>query len=343
MKRRNVLRVGFVALLLKVPFCVSAQAQDARVIARKAFPSVVLLAFHDVNGQPLTLGSGFFVRGDLIATNMHVVEGASSGFAKVVGKETKHRIVGIAGRDENCDLVVLKINGAAAPPLPLGNSDNVEVGEQVYAVGNPAGLEGTFSEGIISGVRNVANDSLLQITAPISPGSSGGPVLNSQGQVIGVAVASFRAGQNLNFAIPASYLSKLLKQAELGQVAPLKAASARKGPSFIASQGGRSIEGVAIKYFKWEDHNHYGATVNNQLVQPVRKIEILVMFVAEDGGVVHAERKTCPKVMWFPQGEFSSPVEPGMGHRCQFSVSSEVKALTSRVDFRVLSFEIARR
>ncbi len=339
MKRRAILRVGLAALLLNVSLCVSAQAQDARVIARKAFPSVVLLAFDDANGQPLSLGSGFFVRRDIIVTNMHVVEGASSGFAKVVGKETKHSIVGIAGRDENSDLVLLKVNSSFAPPLALGDSDNVEVGEEVYVVGNPAGLEGTFSQGIISGIRKVGDDTLLQITAPISPGSSGGPVINRQGQVIGVAVASFRSGQNLNFAIPVSYLRKLLRRAEIVQVVPLRAASARKGASFVASQGDRGIEGVAIKYFKWEGDNLYGFTVQNQLAQSLRGIEILVMFIAEDGGVVHSVRATCPQRDLL--GKYPS-VEPGMGHRCQFYVSSEVKALTSRVDFRVLSFEFAK-
>jgi S1-C subfamily serine protease len=341
MKQRDVSRVGFVALLLNVFLCGSVQAQDARVIARKAFPSVVLLAFDDANGQPLTLGSGFFVRRDIIVTNMHVVEGASSGFAKVVGKEAKHKIVGIAGRDENSDLVLLKVNSSLAPPLALGSSDNVEVGEEVYVVGNPVGLEGTFSQGIISGIRRLGDDSLLQITAPISPGSSGGPVLNSQGQVIGVAVASFRSGQNLNFAIPASYLSRLLKQAEIVRVAPLGPASARKEKSFVASQGDPSIEGVVIKYFNWDGYNGGGFTVQNQLAQPVRKIDILVMFIAEDGGVVDSYRATCPRgdALW---GNYPA-VEPGMGKRCQFYISSEVRALTTKVEFRVLSFELAKR
>ena len=92
----------------------------------------------------------------------------------------------------------------------LGNSDFAQVGETVYAVGNPRGLEGTFSQGIISSIRPVGIDKLIQITAPLSPGSSGGPVLNRKGEVIGVSVLTIRDGQNLNFAIPSIHLSALL-------------------------------------------------------------------------------------------------------------------------------------
>jgi len=88
----------------------------------------------------------------------------------------------------------------------------VAVGDEVFVVGNPYGLEGTLSQGIMSGLRSVGPDSLLQITAPISPGSSGGQVLNSQGEVIGVAVATLTDGQNLNFAIPVSYLKAFLTE-----------------------------------------------------------------------------------------------------------------------------------
>ena len=99
---------------------------------------------------------------------------------------------GVTAVDAERDLVVLKISAAHTRAFPLGNSDTLQVGESVYAVGNPQGLEGTFSEGIVSSIRRVGSDKLLQITAPISPGSSGGPVLNSKSEVIGVSVATFR-------------------------------------------------------------------------------------------------------------------------------------------------------
>ena len=102
--------------------------------------------------------------------------------------------------------------------VSLGNSDFAQVGETVYAVGNPRGLEGTFSQGIISSIRPVGSDKLIQITAPLSPGSSGGPVLNRKGEVIGVSVFTIRNGQNLNFAIPSNYVKPLLTKVRIHEI-----------------------------------------------------------------------------------------------------------------------------
>ena len=164
----------------------SAHAQTAQEIAKKAFGSTVLLVMEDGNGQPLSLGSGFIVRDGEIATNLHVIKGAARGYAKLVGQKRKYDIQGITGVDPDRDLVLLKISAVGAPALSLGSSDAIQVGESVYAVGNPQGLEGTFSQGIVSSIREVGTDKLLQITAPISPGSSGGPVLNGMAEVVGV-------------------------------------------------------------------------------------------------------------------------------------------------------------
>jgi len=227
-----------------------ARAQRPQEIAKNAFASTVLLVMEDANGQPLSLGSGFFVRDGEIASNLHVVEGAARGYAKLVGHKTKYDIEAITAIDPERDLVVLKISGARASTLGLASSDAVQVGETVYAVGNPQGLEGTFSQGIVSSFREVGTDKLLQITAPISPGSSGGPVLNGKGEVIGVSVATFRGGQNLNFAIPSNYLMVLLGKA--GPPRPLAQARPQKAQrSILSDLGGSSSEGVIGTQFIW--------------------------------------------------------------------------------------------
>src|SRR5207245_6657549 len=126
-------------------------------------------------------------------------------------------------------------------------SDAVQVGESVYAGGKPVGLEGTFSPGIGSSIREVGTDKLLQITAPISPGSSGGPVLNEKGEVIGVSVATFRGGQNLNFAIPSNYLKTLLGKA--GPAKPLVQAKPTKAQrSMLSDLGGRNTESIVVTH-----------------------------------------------------------------------------------------------
>lgn len=104
-------------------------------------------------------------------------------------------------------MCVLEIQGISGLPLTLGNSDQIAVGDDIYAVGNPKGLEGSFSKGIVSSIRQKLG--LIQVDAAISSGSSGGAVVNNRGKVIGVAVSSLSGGQNLNFAIPSNYLAQL--------------------------------------------------------------------------------------------------------------------------------------
>ena len=205
--QRKLLLLGFLLL------CVSpvATAQSPQQIAKTALNATVLLVMEDADGGVLSWGSGFFVQPNQIATNFHVIEGASRGTARRVGQKTEYTIEGFTALDESQDLAILQVTAPGVPPLPLGDSDSVEIGATVYVVGNPKGyLEGTFSNGIISGVREGATNKQLQMTAPISPGSSGGPVLNGKGEVIGVSSMIVEGGQNLNFAIPSNDLKALV-------------------------------------------------------------------------------------------------------------------------------------
>ena len=189
--------------------------QSVQQIAQKALASTVYLRGYDVDGKELGAGSGFFVGTDKVATNHHVIKGTVSIYAKIVGEEEWYVVESIAATDETHDLAVLKLSGITAPALPLTDSDAVQVGDSVYAVGNPERLEGTFSEGIISSIRGEGNNKWIQMTASISPGSSGGAVLNNKGKVIGVATASHPGAEaeNLNFAVPSNYLKALLRRA----------------------------------------------------------------------------------------------------------------------------------
>ena len=206
-------------VLLSCPLS-NAPAQTAPQIAEKALAATVSLEMQDTNGVILGRGSGFFVRPNLIATNYHVIEGAARGTAKLVDRHKTSTIEGITAIDKTNDLALLKVTMQGIKSLSLADSDTVLIGETVFVAGNPMGLEGTISEGIISSRRDRYTKERLQMTAPISPGSSGGPVLNRKGKVIGVSVATYRglAAQNLNFAIPSNYLKTLLAQS--GTVKP---------------------------------------------------------------------------------------------------------------------------
>ena len=215
-ENKSLLQLLLIMPVIVLIFCTisTVPAQTAPQIAEKTLAATVYLEMKDKNGKTLGIGSGFFVKPNLIATNYHVIEGAARGTAKLVGKFTTYTIEGVTATDKTNDLALLKVTAFGIKPLPLGNSTDVKIGETVYVTGNPKGLEGTFSDGIISSHRDKDTKERLQMTAPISPGSSGGPVLNSKGEVIGVSFMTLVGGQNLNFAIPSRYLTELLTKSK---------------------------------------------------------------------------------------------------------------------------------
>src|SRR6185437_4132559 len=320
--------------------CATLSAQTAPQLAQNTFPSVVMIVTSDANGQPLALGSGFSVGDSVIATNMHVIEGASAARIKVIGRPETYTVGGVIGTNPTADLALLKVNGLNAPPLQLGDSKKAAVGDHVCAVGNPEGLEGTFSEGIVSGIRTVDADTLLQITAPLSPGSSGGPVIDSNGKVLGIAVATFKEGQNLNFAVPVSYLKALLAQDAGAKIRPLAGIAAQSSShSVVAKMGSAATGGVTGGKFLWKDHDcmsevrcEFTFTVINHLDHDVRDIDGLVIFYAPDGTPLDTSQIYCG----------GGDIPAGLGTRCAGVVDGSVQteADESKVEFRILNFKI---
>ncbi len=226
MKHRDELLWTFpilaIAALLLFTTIKTTQAQTtlpAEDIAEKALAATVNLKMKDKNGKTLGIGSGFFVKPTLIATNYHVIEGAAKGTAKLVGKDTTYNIEGVTAIDKENDLILLEVTATGIKPLSLGDSERVRIGETVYVACNPKGVKGTFSAGVISSRRDKSKNERLQMTASISPGSNGGSVLNSKGEVIGMSVSVHRTldAPNLNYAIPSKYLKKLLTQSKSTQ------------------------------------------------------------------------------------------------------------------------------
>jgi S1-C subfamily serine protease len=180
-----------------------------------ASPAVILIETYDEEGHERGFGSGFAVSSDgSVVTNYHVIRGASRATAKFADG-TFATVSGIVAYDPDHDVAVIKIQGASPPTLKLGNSDSLRVGDHVVAIGSPLGLQNTLSDGIVSALRG----GLIQMSAPISPGSSGGPVLNTAGEVVGISVATITAGQNLNFAVPVNWAKRYLGQTSLRSLA----------------------------------------------------------------------------------------------------------------------------
>ena len=164
-----------------------------------------------------SLGSGIIVDKDgYIITNNHVVSG--TGEIKVKLTDGREYTAKVIGKDPKTDLALIKISSVVKelPTLALGDSDIMQVGDWVLAIGNPFGLEHTVTQGIISASGRVIGsgpyDNFLQTDAPINPGNSGGPLVNMKGEVIGINTAIVAAGQGIGFAIPSSTAKGVVAQ-----------------------------------------------------------------------------------------------------------------------------------
>lgn len=179
-------------------------------VARSARQSMVTVRSF-AHGERIAEGSGFFVRRDgVIATNFHVIVDASNLKIELDDGEIYDTVL-VVSLDERRDLVLLKVPMADARPLKIGDDRDLDIAEKVYAIGSPLGFKSTFTDGILSGRTVTGGVSYLQVTAPISPGSSGGAILDKFGNVIGISTATIEGGQNLNFAIPARHIEGLLE------------------------------------------------------------------------------------------------------------------------------------
>ena len=207
-------------------------------LVRRIKPSAVAIETFDSRGEKLSRGSGFFVEKDRIVTNRHVLEGAHR--AEIHSSTgAVFPVKAVLAVDAEGDIALLKIDAPSTQirPLPLDKTSPQE-GESIVVIGNPLGLEGSVTNGIVSAVRDIPTfGRIIQITAPISSGSSGSPVVNMQGQVIGIATLQITGGQSVNFAIPSERISQL------------QASTPISLPDLVAATG-RNKRARAVQYFR---------------------------------------------------------------------------------------------
>lgn len=179
-------------------------------LVKRIKPSAVAIETFDSKGNTVSRGSGFFIATDRIITNRHVIERSTRAEVHLLDGK-KFPVRGVLAVDGEGDLALLQVDVPKnlAVPLPIVRAVPQE-GESIVVIGNPYGLEGSVSNGIVSAVREISGyGKIIQITASISPGSSGSPVVNMFGQVIGVATLQAAEGQNLNFAVPSDRILQL--------------------------------------------------------------------------------------------------------------------------------------
>ena len=232
------MKLAWLLLALITPIQVVPAQDILPELVRRIKPSAVAIETFDSRGEKLSRGSGFFIENDRIVTNRHVIEGAHR--AEVHSSTgVVFPVKGVLAVDAEGDIALLKIDipNPSIRPLPLDKTSPQE-GESVVVIGNPLGLEGSVTNGIVSAVRDIPTfGRIIQITAAISSGSSGSPVVNMQGQVIGIATLQVTGGQSVNFAIPSERISQL-------QVASVMSLSE------LVASAGRNKRAKAVQFFR---------------------------------------------------------------------------------------------
>ncbi len=191
----------------------SAAELSAGEIYTKCSPAVVYVTVYDAYGNRLQSGSGFFIdSAGTLVTNYHVIQGGSSAKVTTIDNQT-YDITGVFDYDILNDIALLKVNGDNFPVLTVSD-DTVAAGDTVYAIGSPLGLSNTISSGIVSNASRIYNNvNYIQVTAPISSGSSGGALINAYGSVIGITSGALYSdssvSQNLNLAVPITNLKNM--------------------------------------------------------------------------------------------------------------------------------------
>lgn len=245
---------GFLAILFILLSTVNVEAKTASDVFETVSPSIIVVKALDAKGKAFAFGSGVVLDKGIIVTNCHVIKNAISMKVMYRGKEYTATPL---KTDWDRDVCSLTVTNLYAPAIALGTTIRLKVGQKVYAVGSPKGLDLTLSDGIISSLRQLSNGQYLQITAPISPGSSGGGLFDESGLLIGLPTFYIDGGQQLNFAIPVEWIKELSQR-------PISASNLAKMDSISNNDDLHGIDWLN-KAIALEQKNDWKSLLNHTL------------------------------------------------------------------------------
>ncbi|NRR28777.1 trypsin-like peptidase domain-containing protein [Oxalobacteraceae bacterium] len=248
----------------QAPLAADLSSED---LFQQLAPSIVRINISSASGRPLGLGSGVVIAANTVITNCHVAEGGA--LLQVKSGEAAYAAT-LTLADSAHDLCRLDVPGLKAEPVTVGSSQNLRTGQKVVAIGAPKGLDLTISEGIVSSLRKVDDGTLIQTTAPVSPGSSGGGLFDLHGNLVGIVTFQVNNGQNLNFAAPAEWIDKMQSSQGNGIISKLT------GPKTEPKTDVADPEARATAELpgRWSCHDTVLGTVYNVDFEPNGQMEM---------------------------------------------------------------------
>lgn len=295
-------------------------------------PSVWVVRTSDSAGKPVSSGSAVVIGPGSLITNCHVLARAS----KVsVARENVSYGATLEHADAVRDLCLLKVANFTAPAVTVAGTETLKVGSRVYAIGNPRGLETTISDGLLSGIRRSAADELvaLQVSVPISPGSSGGGLFDAQGRLIGITTFMLRDAQNVNFALPASWIAEVPMRA----AAALAARNERKAAATF-------VAGAEKPFFEYRLRDRTTGNTQSVMYRLERVDGDKLVFnqgdrIEKAGGEVVSVRSAIGgeyELAMPPGGWVRKAPEPGAAWRLQYQIKSLSQPISMDLNARVV-------
>jgi len=267
------------------------KAADVPRAVLDALPSVAMLVLKDADGNPKALGSGFFIKPNIIATSFDLMTDVKSGNAILAGRDHTYDIKGAVASDKKNNIVLLSVEDAPAQPLQLADDSKIKFGYKIYALGNPKGTEGTVEAGKVKGLHEKGQDKFFQVTSTINPGSNGGPVVNEEGRVIGVGQSFFSGGRLFSIAVPSSFVAALdakekgLAAFNIGKVSP------DDRPKLLAKSAKEIIECDNVIWaanYAASSKGNFSFSVRNKSSKTLKNIVMNVVFHDSSGKAVES-------------------------------------------------------